>query len=129
MGLSTYLSAVDQTVTSDDTITVVLLLLHAELIASVGLQHVVLSEGSVIQEQGKTLTSSELATLVLGVNTLLSTTQKSSLSGLLQTCSESSLDRNNGWLHLLLSSEVSGHNHSRGRTAIGTNQVSQHCKD
>lgn len=74
MGLSTYLSAVDQTVTSDDTITVVLLLLHAELIASVGLQHVVLSEGSVIQEQGKTLTSSELATLVLGVNTLLSTT-------------------------------------------------------
>jgi len=129
MRLSTYLSAVDQTVTSNNSIAVVLLLLHAELIASVGLQHVVLSEGSVIQEQRKTLTSSKLATLVLGVNTLLSTAQKSSLSGLLQTCSESSLDGNNGWLHLLLSSEVSGHNHSRGRTAIGTNQVSQHCKD
>ena len=125
--MSSNLSAVDQTMTSDDTIAVVLLLLHAELIASVGLQHVVLSEGSVIQKQRKTLTSSKLATLVLSVDTLLSTTKKSSLSGLLQTSSERSLDGNNRWLHLLLSSEVSGHNHSRGRTAIGTNQVSQHC--
>ena len=125
--MSSNLSAVDQTVASDDTIAVVLLLLHAELIASVGLQHVVLSEGSVIQKQRKTLTSSKFATLVLGVDTLLSTTKKSSLSGLLQTSSERSLDGNNRWLHLLLSSEVSGHNHSRGSTAIGTNQVSQHC--
>lgn len=112
----------------DHTIAVVLLLLHAELVASVGLQHVVLSEGALIEQQGNALAGSQLTTLVLGLNALLATTEQSRGSGLLQTLSESSLDRDNGGLDLLLRRELSGHDHFSGRTAVTTHQVSQHCK-
>ena len=109
------------------TIAIVLLLLHAELIATVSLEHIVLTEGANIQKKRQTLTSSQFATSMLSINTLLSTAQQSIVSGLLQALTESGLDGNNSGLDFLLVGELSV-NHSAGRTAIVTKEVSQHDK-
>lgn len=122
-----HLSAVDQTVASDHTVTVVVLLVHAELVASVGLQHVVLAEASLVEQQANALSSSELSTVVLSVNSLLSTTQQSALASLFQALSERILQRHNSRLRLHLLGEVSRKDYFRHSTAVVADQAPQHA--
>jgi hypothetical protein len=122
-----HLSAVDETVAGDHTIAVVLLLLHAELVAAVGLQHVVLAERSLIQQQRNALSGSELAAGVLGVDSLLATTEQSSLTGLLETVSEGILKRHDGGLQLLGLREASRKDSAGQDTTVVANQIPQHC--
>ena len=85
-------TAVDGTVAGDDTVARVVLLLHTEVGATVGLELVVLAEGALIEEELETLTGGELAAGVLGVDSLLTTTEESLLAGLGESLSERLLE-------------------------------------
>mmetsp|Transcript_60022 Transcript_60022/g.123245 ORF Transcript_60022/g.123245 Transcript_60022/m.123245 type:complete len:503 (-) Transcript_60022:259-1767(-) len=76
-----HFAAIDKTMSSDHAVAVELLVLHAELIAAVGLEHVVLSEGVLVQQEGDTLAGGELALFVLGVDALLATAHQGTLTG------------------------------------------------
>ena len=68
-------SAVYETVTCHDTIAVDFLLLHAEVVASVGHESVVLHEGACVEEEIDSLSGCELVGSVLFVDPLLTTAQ------------------------------------------------------
>jgi hypothetical protein len=121
------LSAVNKAVTSNDTITIVLLLLHAELVASVRLEHVVLAEAAIIKQKIDALPSGKLSARVLGVNSLLSTAQKSAFASLVQAGSERILQCDHRWLcFLCLTREAVRQNHSRHSSAVVAQKTPQH---
>lgn len=91
----------NETVSSDNTITVVGFLVHAELSAAMGLKLIVLLEGAFIEQQVQSLTSSQLSLAVLGINSLLSTSMKSMLLCIIQTIAESRLQGNGRRLQLI----------------------------
>ena len=74
--------------TSDHTITRVVLLLHSKVHATVSLQLVVLAEGALIDQKLDSLASSQLAALVLTINTLLASSDESLMTSLSETLSE-----------------------------------------
>lgn len=69
-------AAVDVAVAGDNTVAVVLLLLHAKVRASVELECVVFGEGSCINKERNALASSELSLGVLLLDTLLAAAQE-----------------------------------------------------
>ena len=85
-------ASVNRTASCYHTITRIVLLLHTEVGATVGLELVVLAEGALIEEELETLTGGELAAGVLGVDSLLTTTEESLLAGLGESLSERLLE-------------------------------------
>ena len=62
------LSTINQTMSSDNTITIVLFFFHTEFIATMSLQHIILTERSIINWKENTLSSSQLTTLGSKIN-------------------------------------------------------------
>ena len=75
-----YQTALDSTATSHDTVAKELLLLHAEVVATVLLEHIVLFERTLVQQHVDTLTCSILATVMLFLDCFLTTTKTSLLA-------------------------------------------------
>ena len=70
-----YQTTVDGTATCYDAIAQELLLLHAEIMATVLLEHVVLFERTLVQQHFNTLTGSILTFVVLFLNGFFTTTE------------------------------------------------------
>eukprot|EP00128_Syssomonas_multiformis_P009314 Colp12_sorted_trinity150504_noHs@18518 len=75
-----YSAAVNSTLTSNNAVTDESLLLHTEISTVVLHKHIVLSESALIEQQSDALTGAELSLLVLLVDPLLTTTDKSLLA-------------------------------------------------
>lgn len=71
-----YQAAIDHPMTSHDTITRMGMVAHAKVLAAMFDEGVVLSERARVEEEADPLTGGELALLVLGNDTVLSTTNK-----------------------------------------------------
>ena len=70
-----YQTTVDRTRTGYDTIAQELLLLHTEVMAAMLLKHIVLFERTLVEQHVNTLTSGILTTVVLFLNSFLTTTE------------------------------------------------------
>ena len=73
-------TAFDRTTTCYDTVAEELLLLHAEVVATVLLEHVVLLERTFVEQHVNTLAGRIFATLMLFLNCFLTTTETSLLA-------------------------------------------------
>ena len=69
----------DLALSSDDTVAIYLLLIHAKISASMGFVPVILNEGSLVEEKLNSLPSSELVLLMLLVNPGLAATSDKGL--------------------------------------------------
>ena len=73
-------TTVDRTTTCYDTVAKELLLLHAEVMATVLLEHVVLFERTFVEQHVDTLAGSVFATFMLFLNCFFTTTETSLLT-------------------------------------------------
>ena len=81
-------TAVDGSMTSDDTITRIVLLFHTKMSAAVSLQLVVFAEGTLIDEQLDSFASAQFTSLVLRFDTLFTSADNSLVTGFSESLTE-----------------------------------------
>ena len=122
-------TAVDGSVTSDNTITRVVLLLHTEMGAAVSLQLIVFAEGTLIDEQLNSFASAQLASLVLRFNTLLTSTDNSLVASFSKSLSERLGEINSSSKATLQNQHQPTSTYSQTHSTLGNNRRNrcEHC--
>ena len=115
-------TAVDGTMTRDNTITRIVLLLHTKVSAAVSLQLVVFAEGTLIHEQLNSFTSAQLTSLVLRFDTLFTSTDNSLVTGFSKSLSKRLGEINSSSEATLQNQHKLGEKYSQTHSTLGNNR-------